>query len=59
MRRRMREALRLHKSIVTEAAGMKGKQYALFLLFTGRDMATYEEVEQQTVKALERLTREI
>lgn len=59
MRRRMREALRLNKSIVTEAAGMKGKQYALFLLFIGRNMAPYHEVEQQTVRALERLASEI
>lgn len=55
IKRLMREALRKNKSEIESLLGTKNQQLALFLMFTARDMPTYQEVENKMMKLLNKL----
>ena len=57
IKRRMREAYRLHKPDFYEA--LKEKQVAVFFVYTAKDIANYAVIESAIKKGLKKLVREI
>lgn len=57
LKRRIREAYRKNKGSMYEA--ISPKAIYLVLLYTGRNIAEYKEVEEKIIKMLQRLTAEI
>jgi hypothetical protein len=55
----MREVIRLHKAALIEAAGMKGRQFALMFLYTGSEIPSYSLLEEKITQILARLNEEI
>ena len=50
VKRLMREAYRNHKHIIDT----KGTTFAVLIIYTGRDVSTYQEMERSMVKLLKR-----
>lgn len=50
IKRLMREAYRTHKNIVD----IKGTTFAILIIYTGRDIIKYQEMERAMVKLLKR-----
>lgn len=50
LKRLMREAYRNHKYIIDT----KGTTFAILIIYTGRDVSTYQEMERSMVKLLKR-----
>lgn len=50
IKRLMREAYRMHKHIIDT----KGTTFAILIIYTGRDVIKYEEIERSMVKLLKR-----
>lgn len=59
IKRRMREAYRLHKHLIFEALNAPSQQYALMWLYTGKEIMPYQEINQAMVSAIKRFIREI
>lgn len=57
IKRRMREAYRLHKPDFYEA--LKEKQVAVFFVYTAKEIADYAVIESAIIKGLKKLVREI
>ena len=56
LKRRMREAYRKNKFTVYDLAQSLNKQYALMLIYTGRKMVDYTEVENKLTLTLNKFT---
>ncbi|WP_299209648.1 ribonuclease P protein component [uncultured Dokdonia sp.] len=50
IKRLMREAYRIHKNMIDT----KGTTFAILIIYTGRDVITYQEMERTMVKLLKR-----
>ncbi|MEP0263423.1 ribonuclease P protein component [Dokdonia sp.] len=50
IKRLMREAYRTHKNIIDT----KGTTFAVLIIYTGRDVIPYEEIERAMIKLLKR-----
>lgn len=50
IKRLMREAYRTHKNTIDT----KGTTFAILIIYTGRDVSTYQEMERSMVKLLKR-----
>jgi|JI7StandDraft_1071085.scaffolds.fasta_scaffold325495_2 ribonuclease P protein component len=59
LRRRMKEAYRLHKHLIDKDLKEKEHQYALMWLFTGKEEVSYNEIEKSMIFALQRFSKEI
>ena len=57
LKRRIREAYRKNKAGVYAKTG--SKSYGLILIYTGRTIVEYGEIEEKIIKLLERFTTEI
>ncbi|MFT6000665.1 MAG: ribonuclease P protein component [Neolewinella sp.] len=58
IKRRMREAYRLHKHLIgahTEEAVVPEQQYALLFIYTGKEAMPFDYIERKLVKVLEEL----
>ena len=55
MKRRMREAYRKHKHILYQKLQSSNKTIALALVFTGREVIAYPELEEKIILSLQRL----
>jgi len=55
LKRRMREAYRLHKHLLYEHLAQKQKNLHLLVIYTNRETRTFEEVENSLLKALKTL----
>ena len=51
IKRLMREAYRMHKNIIDA----KGTTFAILIIYTSRDVVTYQELERAMIKVLNRL----
>lgn len=59
IRRRVREAYRLHKHLLYDAIGDTKRQFALMWLYTGKEEMSYQEIEKSMIAAIRRFIREI
>ncbi len=59
LRRRMREAFRLHKDLLTTTLAAQDKRFALMWLFTSKEELSYAEIEKSMIFAIHRFLREI
>ncbi len=55
IKRRMREAYRLHKSPLIEQLDQEQHAYALMLIYTGKEILDYHHIEKSMVKILRKL----
>ena len=55
----MREAFRLHKSLLTTTLAAQNKRFALMWLFTSKEELSYAEIEKSMIFAIHRFLREI
>jgi ribonuclease P protein component len=55
IRRRMREAYRLHKHILLKQNSVSTQKLGVVILFTGKQIADYTVIEKGIVKALKKL----
>ena len=58
IKRLMREAYRKNKHILYNALGNSSKKIAIALLYTGKVMISYSEVEPKIILILQRLVKE-
>ena len=56
LKRRIREAYRKNKDLVYQQA--EQKRYSLMLIYTGRTIAEYKEIEEKIIKLLQRFITE-
>jgi ribonuclease P protein component len=59
IKRRMKEAYRKNKSSLYSLISQKNLQFALLFVFTGKEILTYSDTEQQTTSILKRLAEDI
>ena len=59
LKRRMREAYRLNKSIIRKAADEKGKNLCLFFIFSSPESINYPEINTALVKQLGMLAKRL
>lgn len=59
LKRRMREAYRLHKASLLQAYQTEGQQLAILFIYTGRREGSYEEIERSMRHLLKRLGKKI
>ena len=57
LKRRIREAYRLHKHRVLEKAADKGRFVALLIKYNAREIRSFKEIEQDLVNALRQLEK--
>lgn len=57
IKRLMREAVRKNKGTLFNISTQKNQQLALFLLYTGREIISYSEIEHKIVVLFERLEK--
>lgn len=57
LKRRIREAYRKNKVLVYEQAGER--KYSLMLIYTGKSIVPYQELEEKIIKLLKRLIAEV
>lgn len=55
LKRRMREAIRLNKSKLCETAGMNGRQYALMVLYSAKEITAYDLIASKICASFDRL----
>lgn len=55
IKRRMREAYRKHKHLLYEQLQTSQKTIALALVFTGKEVVAYSELEEKIILSLQRL----
>ena len=58
IRRRMKEAYRLHKNELKEIMGASGKQLVFTCVYSGREESLYPEIENKIIVTLQRLAKE-
>ena len=56
LKRRMREAYRLHKPSFYAELASKNRQIALMFVFIGKDLAEYSGIEKAMISALKRIS---
>jgi len=59
LRRRIREAYRLHKHILYEALAESDQQYGFMLLYTAKDALPYEVIEKSIQKMIRRFLKDL
>lgn len=59
LKRRMREAFRLHKHQLLAALGEKGKNLSLLVRYNSREIRSFNDIEQDMRWALKQLSRMI
>ena len=59
IKRRMREAYRKYKHLLYKSLESADRTIALALVFTGRDVIAYTEVEEKIILSLRRLATEV
>ena len=59
LRRRIREAYRLHKHILYEALAESEKQYGFMLLYTAKEALPYEDIEKGIQKMIRRFLKDL
>ena len=59
LKRRMREAYRLHKHSLHESLQEKDRNMAILIVYSSRHKADYATIQNIIVKALNRLSREL
>lgn len=57
MKRRIREAYRKNKEVLY--SGISSESYYMMLIYTGRSIIEYKEIEEKILKLLQRLVPEI
>ena len=57
VKRMIRETYRLQKKELRDIVEVTGKSVHVFFIYTGKDLPVYEELFQQTGKALEKLCK--
>ena len=55
LKRRMREAYRKHKALLYEQVKSAGKTMVVALVYTGRDVIAYSDIEEKIILSLQRL----
>ena len=55
LKRQIREAYRLHKQPLYDFLEKEEKQYAIMILYTGKEAMPYEEIEKKMQKVLKKL----
>ncbi|MBC35035.1 MAG: ribonuclease P protein component [Bacteroidetes bacterium] len=58
LKRLIREAYRKNKSILYEIKEFENKQLHLALIYTHKEILTYQEVEKQIIKVLNKIKKE-
>ncbi len=59
LRRRIREAYRLHKHKLYDGLPNNGKQYAIMLMYTGKEAMSYQVIEQSIQKIIKRFVQTV
>ena len=59
IKRLTREAWRLQKTPLQEIIEQKGKPYAIFIIYTGKELPAYEEVSEKIAVILKRLIKTV
>ena len=59
LKRRTREAYRLHKHALTRMASEKGLRVHLGLVYTSKDTVAYHDIERAIQKILEAIVRDL
>ena len=59
LRRRIREAYRLHKHLLYEQLGEQEHRYALMFIYVAKESMDYHSIEKAMVKGLQRLLKNI
>jgi ribonuclease P protein component len=59
LRRRIREAYRLNKHKLYDKLPKDGKQYAIMLLYTGKEAMSYQIIEQSIQKIIKRFVQTV
>jgi ribonuclease P protein component len=59
IKRYIREALRLHKSLIEQPLHSTNTELALFLLYVGRKEVTFHDIEKKIIVLLNRLAHEV
>jgi len=59
LRRRIREAYRLHKHLLYEKMGEEENRYALMFIYVAKESMDYHSIEKAMVKGIERLLKNI
>jgi ribonuclease P protein component len=59
LKRLLREAYRLQKNELMDALQASGKHIVVFFLFTGKELASFEEINQSMSRALKMLQKKI
>jgi ribonuclease P protein component len=54
IKRKIREIVRLNKHLLAEAPGIKGRQFAFMILYTGADIPEYKILEKKITGAFNR-----
>ena len=57
IKRQMREAYRLNKNVIYQHLKNKNQQLAVTLIFTGKEMVDYAQIEHKIILSLQRLVR--
>jgi len=57
IKRLMREAYRIQKSLLSESLQNSGKYLAVFFIYTGNQIPVYEDVSEKMQSALKRLKK--
>ena len=59
LRRRIREAYRLHKHLLYEELGDEEHRYALMFIYVAKESMDYHSIEKAMVKGIQRLLKNI
>lgn len=59
IKRLMREAFRLHKNELEESLDSKGKQLAIFMIYTGSEMPEFAFINRKTEKLISTIKKHI
>lgn len=55
LKRRIREAYRKNKSLIYEVVKQKDRTIALMIIYTAKDMLSYQEIEKKMVVSLQKM----
>lgn len=55
IKRKMREAIRLHKHVLEDSVGMKNGSLAFMVIYTGKEIVDYHIIEEQMIRIFDRL----
>lgn len=59
IKRLLREAHRLQKKILADELGKQNLQLAVFIIFTGRELPSFEDINAKMKFALERIAEKV